>query len=430
MVIGVYFDQSLMLVDDFLDHDQTHAGLIAAHGPCGIEGFEYFGAFAGRDARPAVLDADVNQVGIGIGGDPQPLLRTVGLNHRFNGIVDELLEQDAQAVLGAQNRRQRLHGMPVHLDVVALEARLAEQHHLVQYFVEVDRNDGRLVNLGDAFFHHGHGLFARGLDLLQNPQQAVVLGVALVPEDLLRGPDLVHRHLNLVHGAEQRLPDASHALILDHHGFQGLDMQFLHLPALLGDVGQGQYQIAFRIVLEKSIGVDFFFHKPVAGAGKPAHSLMASGFHPEFPVIEALLGELQLLPQFAHFIAQQLQEEDRRLALVKVGDQRFIQLVVQNDPVLVIEHNHGNRRGIEHGLDQQFLIVHFFLGFVSIGHVAMHADKVRDVLLTVQHGRDGQVGKIAVAEFMPVDQPAVPYPFAVDGMPQVMIDMARRGLVR
>ena len=76
IISRIYINKSLMLVNNLLCHNQPHTRLIAAHGTRGIKRFKYFCAFFNRNTRPAVFNADINQISVSIRSNLKPLFFT------------------------------------------------------------------------------------------------------------------------------------------------------------------------------------------------------------------------------------------------------------------------------------------------------------------------------------------------------------------
>ncbi|EGV27773.1 hypothetical protein ThidrDRAFT_4410 [Thiorhodococcus drewsii AZ1] len=128
---------------------------------------------------------------------------------------------------------------------------------------------------------------------------------------------------------------------------------------------------------------------------------------------------------FADRLAQNI---DRLLAL-KIVEQLFVFLVVEDDPSLTVEQHHDHRCGIEHRLDAGLLLAQRPFELVHLGDVAMHAEEVFEVAVAVQHRRDGQLGQVVAALLGAVHQGAGPGLLMLDGAPQVLIDAVRGGVV-
>jgi len=104
-------------------------------------------------------------------------------------------------------------------------------------------------------------------------------------------------------------------------------------------------------------------------------------------------------------------------------------MVVEHDPVVDVEQGDDHRRGIDHRLDQRFLIPHLRFQAVEFGDVAMHAEIVEDLAAGIGHRRNAQLGKVLAAVLAPIDQTAAPRLAMRNRLPEALIELARHAVV-
>jgi electron transport complex protein RnfA len=120
------------------------------------------------------------------------------------------------------------------------------------------------------------------------------------------------------------------------------------------------------------------------------------------------------------------EQQVQRLAPPQVAEQLLVLLVVEDDRAVRVQQHDDDRCGVEHRFDACLLLAQLDRQFVLAGDVAVHAEEVADTSSGVEHRGDGQLGEVILALLAAVDEYPGPWPFALDGAPELLVDGFRR----
>src|SRR5580658_6293979 len=244
--LALEFDDAAMVADHFGDERQAEAAAVALGADEGIEEMlcQLFGdAFAvvddlddqrQVDAAVAAGDGQTHAVAVGGGDLDLAALR----RHGLGGVLDEIQEQLNQQVAVAVHRRQR--GIVI-LDEahMAGEARLRDEAHAVQHFVDVGAAALDRPLVGEHLHAVDEGADAIAL-VADEPRQLAVAGAGILLQELRRAADAGERVLHLMrqhrrHRRHRARSVAMHELAVDLVGDRALLQRDDDVVAVLGD---------------------------------------------------------------------------------------------------------------------------------------------------------------------------------------------------
>ena len=193
---------------------------------------------------------------------------------------------------------------------------------------------------------------------------------------------------------------------------QPVEAALLLLLALLGTVGdhhQGSRQGAVNKVaagLFADAGQRPAGHRqPARGpADRHRQDLFHAGRH-------SARGDLQLGEQ---------------LPAAAVGAEGFIGEVVHHHPILLVHHHHGGGNIIQHRLHQGHMVAQPLLQGIADADIPLHRQIVLQFPLRTEHRSDVNLHQVQAAVTPLVNQLAAPRLTLEQGVPHLLIDLARR----
>ena len=129
------------------------------------------------------------------------------------------------------------------------------------------------------------------------------------------------------------------------------------------------------------------------------------------------------------FSAYSIQNQRGRFGHAQIAHQFLVFVVVQHHLVAAVEQGDHQGCRVDDRFDQRLLVADFAFESMQQRDVALDAEIVRDFAVTIDDGRDQQIGEILAPVLAPVHQAPTPGQPARDHRPQFLIHRDRRRLV-
>ena len=109
-----------------------------------------------------------------------------------------------------------------------------------------------------------------------------------------------------------------------------------------------------------------------------------------------------------------------------VGAEGFIGKVVHHHPILLVHYHHGGGNIIQHRLHQGHMVAQPLLQGIADADIPLHRQIMLQFPLRTEHRSDVNLHQVQAAVPPLVNQLAAPRLTLEQGMPHLLIDLARR----
>jgi len=241
-----------MLGSDLLCRRQAGAEMAAA-ALGGMERLEHFQELGTGDSWSAIGNIHFDAAETRLAGHRQFALTAATRVHRFDGIVDQCLEQQAKFVRRPLQRRQHRLRLPDDRDAGGEQAAGGQVEHIAQQFVEVDRTDRLAGFAGNHRAQIGERLLAGADGFGEGDRHRVRLTLAPRQHAHHRGHH-VERSLEAEGGCREALAQAGDAVLVGHQHLQRGYADLFLLCAQAGDLLGHQQQVIVPLAGEEGVG--------------------------------------------------------------------------------------------------------------------------------------------------------------------------------
>jgi hypothetical protein len=150
-----------------------------------------------------------------------------------------------------------------------------------------------------------------------------------------------------------------------------------------------------------------------AGEGEPAFVAIGR--------VEADLHVVEVVEGFTvkrgQAIFERVEEELDGFNRAEFGFEAFVGFVVHQDIVAAVEQYHDGGGEVKNRVGEDFLVLELLFQLMDDRDIAVHSEEIGDVVLGIQHGRNGDFSEVAFTRFIAVDECAAPFLAALDGAP-------------